>query len=1021
MSVRTFGADTTTWSPEGPYAVDWYNSNNWSNGVPDADKIAIVNILGTEAKEVTVKGLHVGGTGVASLDGVNAEEIIVADQGCLATPKLAVSGELTLAGGTLAGGLTVPQPTEFWIPPGATLRIIGPGDKEVNGHLHLSGIGIWTSDGGRLLLSDRLEIDGGTLEIRSDATIYHPATVNLRPSGRIKISHGRRLVIDGPDFKCDGPIELSDSTLDLRDGTHVFMPSARVIGKGRVHLASGRCHSDGYNTMANANGTGRLALDPGIAIALVPGNDPASEAILRGPLEVTSGFLELWTSNMFGEFDIGPQAHLLITGPDPKEINGRMRLSGRGVLSSAGRLNLGNEGLEVAGILEVQEDATLYYPSGLRVEKLGFVKVAAGRSLVLDGPSLSQAGTVELQNDSCLVLRDGEHVLLPNSSIIGCGTVQLTPGDCHKEGYNVGCQLSGPGPVSLEPGISFIIRPSEPTQAVAVFGPLTIDGGHIEWTGGTLYNDIDLGELTSLTVSGDTPRELNGLLRLRGEGRIDCRAPIAMYNIGIRTSGRLVIASPATLSGTSAVRNSGHLQVRAALQLDGVDLVNAGTVEIIANGLVLTTAQLLMEEIGTLSISIADQSEGASPKVRSESCDLDGTLTLELGYGPREGESIHVLGYTRRQGEFAATQGCPWYWDAEYGATELIERPARPPVPYVLGNPSAAARRACQRMNDSSQAEQLRRIDTYVKAYGFDQSPNYNPKLPLRGEAIRDPRLGMNQDDLNAAYQAAGALGIDAATLLAVWTAEGRYDYRNLMHCSWISFTEQGKFPAPLTTEQWRTYGRSRALYEAFGCDLMISFTPTPNGENQPGGPTADHENPFLKCVTDMRDAGVALALVSNPRGLSRYFRDYALRMRAYQIDSQSWQIDLALARCSLASWLALQGALFELQRHVTESRFQRHYGVAVDLRSRPWVTYVVWNAGLRGFDNHLTKDGHGQPYTNPEAAITGRFGSADQPPEHLSAEQLNLYYRKDGSSGALANAVVLKYLVDTYGPWWEP
>jgi hypothetical protein len=393
-------ADTTTWHPDPhTYAQDWYNDDYWTNGVPDENKIAIVDRLSVQAEAVCVKGLHVQGTGLVQLHGLVAEEVLVADQGYLASEtSISISSDLTLTGGGVAVGTNIEVPTD------ATLRIDGPGDKNVNGGLHLSGTGVWSSDGRLWLSSPGLDIDG-TLEIREDALLFHPSPLIVRETGRIII--------------------------------------------------------------------------------------------------------------------------------------------------------------------------------------------AAGRQLTVDGPSLSHQGVIELGNGSALDLRDGEHVFLPKARLIGAGTVALGPGDCHKEGYNVGCQLSGPGPVTFEPDITFTIRPSEPTRAVAVFGPLKIDGCRIEWTGGTLYNDIDLGELTSLTISGDAPRELNGSLHLAGQGRIDCSAEIGMYDVGIQNGGSLVIASPATISGSSALTNSGRLEVGAPLQLNGINLINCGTINVGSDGR-LTVSQTLL-------------------------------------------------------------------------------------------------------------------------------------------------------------------------------------------------------------------------------------------------------------------------------------------------------------------------------------------------------------------------------------------------------------------------------------------
>lgn len=72
--------DTTTWHPPtGPYSVDWFDDENWTNGVPDENKVAIVDdFIGTEVKDggrdVRVRGLQVFGTGRVQLYRLVAEE-----------------------------------------------------------------------------------------------------------------------------------------------------------------------------------------------------------------------------------------------------------------------------------------------------------------------------------------------------------------------------------------------------------------------------------------------------------------------------------------------------------------------------------------------------------------------------------------------------------------------------------------------------------------------------------------------------------------------------------------------------------------------------------------------------------------------------------------------------------------------------------------------------------------------------------------------------------------------------------
>ena len=114
-----------------------------------------------------------------------------------------------------------------------------------------------------------------------------------------------------------------------------------------------------------------------------------------------------------------------------------------------------------------------------------------------------------------------------------------------------------------------------------------------------------------------------------------------------------------------------------------------------------------------------------------------------------------------------------------------------------------------------------------------------------------------------------------------------------------------------------------------------------------------------------------------------------------------------------------LQNALFDVFRHEQEEWFAATYGAPIDLRTQPWVTYVYWNGGP---NTRAWFTGAG----SAQAAIDRLFGSPMAAPARLNADQLDRYYSRGAHAGArqstaaLANAVLVKYLVEAVLPWFN-
>jgi hypothetical protein len=86
--------------------------------------------------------------------------------------------------------------------------------------------------------------------------------------------------------------------------------------------------------------------------------------------------------------------------------------------------------------------------------------------------------------------------------------------------------------------------------------------------------------------------------------------------------------------------------------------------------------------------------------------------------------------------------------------------------------------------------------------------------------------------------------------------------------------------------------------------------------------------------------------------------------------------------------------------------------GANVDLTGRPWVTYLRWNTDQspRKIAEVLSN------FTDADEAIDKVFGNT---PKKLSDTDLDRYYASSQSSSALANSILVKYLVESVRDWF--
>lgn len=123
----------------------------------------------------------------------------------------------------------------------------------------------------------------------------------------------------------------------------------------------------------------------------------------------------------------------------------------------------------------------------------------------------------------------------------------------------------------------------------------------------------------------------------------------------------------------------------------------------------------------------------------------------------------------------------------------------------------------------------------------------------------------------------------------------------------------------------------------------------------------------------------------------------------------------VGLPKAAIPSWLLLQATYYQVRRKEVEAWFSNIYGGQYYFGNQPWVTWVRWNGKSNSLEKYF-----GPPFQSSADAITRWFGSEFQQPQPLPQDVLERYYSDPQSASVIANAVVLKYLVETIDRWFQ-
>lgn len=348
----------------------------------------------------------------------------------------------------------------------------------------------------------------------------------------------------------------------------------------------------------------------------------------------------------------------------------------------------------------------------------------------------------------------------------------------------------------------------------------------------------------------------------------------------------------------------------------------------------------------------------------------------------------------------------------------------RPIIAFDTANPSQDAQAAFIKMvtNDPLGIQIQTRINTYIDRFGFDRS---KPPV-IRGPSIRKPWMGMTIADLDAAIAVSKALHVHPAHIVAVWISEGKIKSNSLLHeRKFFSHLVPASDFIGATRAQIFAYARSVILFQFFGADPMVSFEKQQKGDNRILGFKARHNESFDHALDEIRTAGIRGFSERSNQEIRDFFTSSSGLVVRHMTTGSLYDIfKVKLADNSLASWLWLQASLFQTTQVKLERMLANLYRVpTVDLSRQPWVTYLFWNTNK---DESIVRRYYYYEGANLEAAIARKFGSWKVNPEHLDKDQLDRYYSTGDyapvgqSSAAWANAILVKFLVETIEPWFK-
>jgi len=431
-----------------------------------------------------------------------------------------------------------------------------------------------------------IEVAGGTLNV----------TVDIANFGHIAIDTGAALTVDGSVID-GGTISVaafliigahSDVTIIINDGGH---------GNGGVTIVTtpGVLNLEGVSALTNGALDNVGQVDVGGTVSF----DNESVNNLGGTITIT-GTLLLDDGTTISDGQLNNSGTIQV------ETTYGATLDGVTVDNNGGTIAVDCDS-SPATVTLVLDDGTSIGNGDLNIGRVGMLEISSDSGATLDGVSVDNSGTIQVDGGSELWLDDG--TVISGGTITNSGTLQVESAD--------GATLDGVT-VDNTDGIIAVDRDSSSDTVT-----LVLDDGT------TIANgNLTIGRVGVLKISSEFGATLNGV-------NVDNSGTVQIDNGSTLTlDSTTVNGGTITDNGTVAVGKGKTLKLNG-VSLSGGTVNNAGTIEITGSGRIeddnfvnAAAAVLLIDAGQTLTLDGTTITGGAVTNDGTVHVDANDTLTL---------------------------------------------------------------------------------------------------------------------------------------------------------------------------------------------------------------------------------------------------------------------------------------------------------------------------------------------------------------------------------------------------------
>lgn len=644
---------------------DWGNASNWSaDTLPlSGDDVIIPDLSGTPT-------ITSGGTvGINSL---------------AATEALAITG----------GSFTVAQTSQL----NAGLNL-SSGTLTANGAVMMGGTSTWS---------------GGTISGSGSVTIGSSASLTLNSAGNLNsnvsmTNQGTMTLLSGIFNEGSGKTFTNSGTFNVQNSGTVFNSSGTIVNTGTFQKTVDAGLAIINNPFNNTGGTisvlaGTLALSGGGTHAGGTFDVSGAAIQLSGSIAATGSFTGSFAGSgavqvTGGTYTIGaaganwnfPTGRMVWTNGNLSSSGGGTLTiaSGSGLTVNAGTVtvsaNVSNQGtlamvagvfnvqsgfsLNNAGVLDVQTTGTLFNSTGT-INNTGTFKKTTSAAGATVGNPFSNSGTVQVDAGTLTfssVSSISSNTLNSGTWTVGASSTLGLPSTVNAIGAAAAVSLTGSG-ASI---------PNLTSNLNTNIGSFTVTGGATFTRAASFTNrgTLTIGSSSTVTTNTMSMDSSTGTVTVAAGGTLTIAGTTNTYTA---TSGTTTVngtLSNANTSASAVVINAGGFlggtgNVQANLTVNGI--INPGTVGIPGN----LTVSGNYTQGGALELELISATQFDVLTVTGSATLTGGSMlrTRLSGYTPTAGDSLQVLSFGSRSGDFGtkSLEGVSGlFFNPVYGGTAL--------------------------------------------------------------------------------------------------------------------------------------------------------------------------------------------------------------------------------------------------------------------------------------------------------------------------------------------------------------